>query len=112
MSFSLMHDTISRAAAPGIGLTTGQVAEVLSRVRPVDAYKGKRVLLIVPDGTRTAPVGLLFQTLHQLIGGITNAFDVLVALGTHQPLSEEAMCRRLEISESERRGAYRRVQMF
>ena len=29
---------------------------------------GKKVLLIVPDSTRTAPVGLLFRVIHDLIG--------------------------------------------
>ena len=38
--------------------------------------------------------------------------DVLIALGTHQPLSESAICQRLEISESERQEAYARVRFF
>jgi nickel-dependent lactate racemase len=70
------------------------------------------VLLIVPDGTRTAPVGLLFQALHEQIGRVARAFDVLVALGTHQPMSEAAICQRLEISEDQRRSAYGRVRFF
>ena len=65
-----------------------------------------------PDGTRTAPVGLLFQTLHQQIGGVTKAFDVLIALGTHQPMSEAAICQRLDISEAQRNETYRQVQFF
>ena len=78
----------------------------------MEDYRGKRVLLIVPDGTRTAPVGLLFKALHEQIGGVTKAFDVLIALGTHQPLSEPGICRRLEISEAERREHYRGVNCF
>ncbi|MBI3851929.1 MAG: DUF2088 domain-containing protein [Verrucomicrobia bacterium] len=70
------------------------------------------MLLIVPDGTRTAPVGLLFQTLHRQIAEVTKAFDVLVALGTHQPMSEAAICRRLDITEAERKEKYRRVAFF
>src|SRR5437879_13419761 len=69
-------------------------------------------LVIVPDGTRTAPVGLLFQTLYRQIGETTKAFDILIALGTHQPMSEAAICRRLEISESERAETYRRIRFF
>src|SRR6185503_12376326 len=65
-----------------------------------------------PDGTRSAPVGLLFQTLHRQLGEVTQAFDVLIALGTHQPMSETAICQRLEISEPERRGAYCHVRFF
>src|SRR3954451_18920194 len=56
---------------------------------------GKRVLLIVPDSTRTAPVGLLFRVLHELIGEEARRLDVLIALGTHPPMSDEAINRRL-----------------
>jgi len=107
-----MQEPVSQVAGPGRGLTTTQVAEVVSRTCPPAQYKGKRVLLIVPDGTRTAPVGLLFQTLHRQIGSVTKAFDVLIALGTHQPMSEEAICGRLEISAKQRRENYGAVKFF
>ncbi|HVQ64971.1 MAG TPA: lactate racemase domain-containing protein [Terriglobia bacterium] len=79
---------------------------------PASDYRGKKVLMIVPDGTRTAPMGLLFHTLHELLGPVSKALDVMVALGTHPPMSEEAICRRLEISESDRHSTYSRVQFF
>ena len=43
---------------------------------------------------------------------VAAAFDVMIALGTHQPMSEEAICHRLEISEEERRGKYGAVRLF
>jgi len=101
---------ISKTAPAGGALTTEQVADVLSQACPAKEYRGKKVLLIVPDGTRTAPVGLLFQTLHRQIGDVTGAFDVLIALGTHPPMGEDAICRRLEISASERGSTYSRVR--
>jgi nickel-dependent lactate racemase len=107
-----MRETISRIAKPGTGLTSAQVAELISQTCAPDDYRGKRVLLIVPDGTRTAPIGLLFRTLHHQIARETKAFDVLVALGTHQPMNEAAICGRLEISETERRDVYSRVKFF
>src|SRR5262249_44011844 len=79
---------------------------------PAKEYDGKRVLLIIPDGTRTAPIGLLFEALFQQLGDATKALDVLVALGTHQPMSESAICGRLEITEADRQGRYRRVRVF
>src|SRR5438093_6275157 len=72
----------------------------------------KRVLLIVPDATRTAPVGLLFRVIHELIGAETSSLDVLIALGTHPPMSAEAINQRLEITAGERAGKYRRVRML
>jgi nickel-dependent lactate racemase len=79
---------------------------------PAAQYKGKRVLLIVPDHTRTAPVGLLFKTIFQQIGAVTKELDVLIALGTHPPMSEQAICDRLEISLQEKRGQYAKVRFF
>lgn len=76
------------------------------------SYQRKRVLLIVPDGTRTAPIGLLFDALFRQIGHVTEAFDVLIALGTHQPMSEAAICRRLEITEKARQTEYAQVRFF
>ena len=73
---------------------------------------GKRVLLIVPDSTRTAPVGLMFRVIHDLTGGQTAALDVMIALGTHPAMSDEAINRRLEITAAERAGKYARVRML
>jgi nickel-dependent lactate racemase len=103
---------LSRTTLAAGGLSAGEVEELIGQAWPVAAWRGKRLLLIIPDGTRTAPVGLLFQTLHRQLGAAAAAFDVLVALGTHPPMSEAALCRRLGISEAERGGAYERVRFF
>lgn len=88
------------------------VAEVIARTCPAADYAGTRILLIIPDGTRTAPVGLMFKTLYKQLEGTAKAIDILVALGTHQPMSEEAICERLEITLEERRTTYARVNFF
>src|SRR6266545_3576009 len=93
-------------------LTHAQVRDLVEEACPAKEYRDKKVLCIVPDGTRTAPVGSLFQLLYWQIGEGTKELDVLIALGTHQPMSESAICQRLEISEAERRETYRRVRFF
>ena len=103
---------ISKTAEPGNTLSATDVQTLIQQVCPAKDYRGKRVLLIVPDGTRTAPIGLLFKTLHAQIGSVTSAFDVLIALGTHPPMSEHAICERLEISSSERSTQYANVSVF
>jgi nickel-dependent lactate racemase len=57
---------------------------------PVD---GKRVLFIIPDGTRTMPMPMLFGLFQELLGGRVAALDFLVALGTHQPMDDAALSR-------------------
>ena len=94
------------------GVTPAQAGELVAQAFPAKDYRGKKVLLIVPDATRTAPVGLIFKTLFSQIGGATAALDVLVALGTHQPMSEAAIRERLELSAGERAGVYGSVRFF
>src|SRR5258706_14257597 len=105
-------NSVSAVAPRGLHLTGDQVESVIAQACPAASYAGKRVLLIVPDGTRTAPVGLIFQAVHRHIGSVTGTFDVLVALGTHQPMSEAAICERLAITEAQHRDIYRGVRFF
>ena len=93
-------------------VTAAQAADVVAQSCPAKDYRGKRVLVVVPDGTRTAPLGLMFKTLFAQIGEVTASFDIIIALGTHQPMSEEAICGRLEITAEERRSTYGRVKFF
>lgn len=103
---------LATTAAQGSSVSPAQVADLVAQACPADTYRGRKVLLIIPDGTRTAPVGLMFQTLHRQIAGVTGAFDILIALGTHQPMSEAAICERLEISATDRASTYRGVRFF
>src|SRR5688572_30798338 len=89
-----------------------QVRQTVAQTCSPEAYKGQRVLMIIPDGTRTSPVGLLFKSVFEQIGAQARSVDILVALGTHQPMSEEAICGRLEISPAERRSTYAKVQFY
>ena len=49
------------------------------------------MILIIPDGTRTAPNGLMFKALHAHLASAVNKFDVLVALGTHPAMTDDAI---------------------
>jgi nickel-dependent lactate racemase len=98
--------TLSRIAPSAKSLRAADVQELLAQACPAKDYKSQRVLLIVPDATRTCPLGMVFKALHEQIGEASSRFDVMIALGTHPPMSEEAICRRLDISLRERREKY------
>ena len=106
------EQVFSAVAPEGGAVSREQVAGVVSDLCPAADYVGKRVLLIVPDGTRTAPIGLIFKMLFEQISGATRKVDVMIALGTHQPMSEAAICARLDISPEDRRGLYRDVEFI
>ncbi len=57
------------------------------------ALAGKRVLFIIPDGTRTMPMPQFFALFEEELAGRVAAFDFLVALGTHQPMSDAQLTR-------------------
>ena len=70
-------------------LTSDEIREIVSTAAHQLQVDGKRVLTIIPDGTRTMPMPLMFELLQQEIGGRAAACDYLVALGTH-PLMRDA----------------------
>jgi nickel-dependent lactate racemase len=107
-----MNQVHSRVAAEGGVLGADDVGQLVAAACPAADYRGKRVLLIIPDSTRTAPIGMMFRLLHEQMGGVTAAMDILIALGTHRAMTEEEICVRLEISLEERRTKYARVQFF
>ena len=82
---------LSHIAPEGTNLSPEQARAFIGKACPADEFRGKKVLLIVPDGTRSCPLGLMFTGVFDQIGGATAALDVMIALGTHQPMSEEAM---------------------
>ncbi|PYQ38516.1 MAG: hypothetical protein DMF77_23845, partial [Acidobacteria bacterium] len=63
--------------------------EGLARL-PLD---GRRLLVLIPDGTRTMPMPLMFDVLERELSGRVAALDYLVALGTHMPMDDAALSR-------------------
>ncbi len=55
------------------------------------ALEGQRVLFLIPDGTRSMPMPLMFNLFEKHLSGRVAALDYLVALGTHQPMSDEQL---------------------
>lgn len=76
-------------------LSRDEVQQIVAEAASALNVKNKRVLIIIPDGTRTMPMPLMFQLLQAEIGSRASACDYLVALGTHQPMSEEHLSRSL-----------------
>lgn len=99
--------------APGLRLDEAAVRSLCAQEIAGWSLRGKRVLAIVPDHTRTAPIDVMFRVLHEearAAGAVD--FDVLIALGTHPPMTEEAINRRLGLTPDERAGKYARTRVF
>ncbi len=93
-------------------LSPDEVQSLLAKALDPLPLDGKRVLVIIPDGTRTAPIPLMFRLLYERIGRRAAQLDYLIALGTHPPMSEEAIARLVGVSAAERAERYPNVHIF
>jgi len=78
---------ISQNAADKL-LSHEEVHRIVAQAAASLKITGKRVLVIIPDGTRSMPMPLMFKLLQEEIGSRAAACDYLVALGTHPLMSE------------------------
>ncbi|MBT3229391.1 MAG: DUF2088 domain-containing protein [Candidatus Marinimicrobia bacterium] len=93
-------------------LTEMQVIKLVHNAFSDDDMEGKRVLCIIPDQTRTAPIDVMFRTVYAELAERVELLDFIIALGTHQPLSEEAINKRVGISQSDRAAHYPQARFF
>src|SRR5947209_13087830 len=99
-------------------LTTEDVQQLLARA-DAELLVGtgldptnRRVLVIIPDGTRTAPIPLMFRLLYEQFGGRAAQLDYLIALGTHPPMVQEAIDHLVGVAAAERAEYYPNVRIF
>jgi lactate racemase len=93
-------------------MSEAEVRSVTDEFFKAHDLSGKRVLVIVPDGTRTMPLPLFFKLFFEAMHGKVAQLDYLVALGTHSPMSEEALCAHLGILPGERQGKYAEIGLY
>jgi nickel-dependent lactate racemase len=89
-------------------LSEAEVRGVVARAADVLAGSG-RILALIPDGTRSMPMPLLRSLLDEFLAPRVEALDYLVALGTHRPMTEEALSRLLGCPVAQGRAGRSRV---
>ncbi len=97
---------------PSTALTQTDTAQIVA-----EGLRGRfthldRILVIIPDGTRTAPIPLLFRLICDSLLGHVESLDFLVALGTHPPMSDDALLNHVGITRAEKENLYSRVNLF
>ena len=93
-------------------LAEPEIRELMRSALAGARVEGRRVLVIIPDATRTAPIPLMFRLFHEQLWGRVAALDYLVALGTHMMMSDEALNKLVGVTAEERAGKYLGVQIF
>ena len=101
----------SQMIAPvGQLLTEDQITETL-RNGLVGKFQNQRVLVLIPDHTRSLPLPFLFRVLVDSLCD-TKQLDFMVALGTHPPLSEESLNKLVGITAEERTTNFKYIGLF
>lgn len=99
------------------GLTDGYLTDddaggLLRRGLEPVKLDGQRVLALIPDDTRSCPLPMLFRRVVELLRPRAAKLDFLVALGTHQPMSEERLNRLVGITAHERTTTFADVGLL
>ena len=106
--------TVAASPVVGRGVLTGflppdEVREIARQGLAQLPLDGKRILVLIPDGTRTMPMPLLFDVLDEAVGPRAKALDFLVALGTHAPMSDAQLSKLVGRTVTDGRAGERRI---
>jgi len=93
-------------------LTQSEVFALCADALEKQNLDGKRVLVIIPDLTRTAPIDMMFRVVYELLAERVALLDFVIALGTHPPLSSERIDKRVGITSDERKTKFSKARFF
>ncbi|HSB00802.1 MAG TPA: lactate racemase domain-containing protein [Anaerolineales bacterium] len=98
----------SQAVSPANQLlSNGQISETMHQ--GLDGkFRNQRVLVLIPDHTRSVPLSSLFRALVDVLHD-TKQLDFMVALGTHPPLTEESIYKLVGITAEERNSTFKHI---
>jgi len=80
----------STLGGPDRVLTDAEVEAFVAEQLGSVAIDGRSVCVLVPDGTRSCPLPLLLGAVHAALHERVSELTVLIALGTHAAMGEEA----------------------
>jgi len=100
------------AGNAGKVLSENTTADIVARAAAAIAPAGRKILVVIPDHTRTCPLPRITRLLHQAIAPTAAKLDFLVALGTHPAMSEEMIDKLLGVEPGQRAEAFPGSDVF
>ena len=97
---------LARIGGPRTVLTDDEVDRFVREQLAGAALEGRSVCVLVPDATRSCPLPLLLSAVHSALHGRVSRLTVLVALGTHGDMSEDALAAHLGYPAGDPSAAY------
>ncbi|GDX24902.1 hypothetical protein LBMAG10_15670 [Actinomycetes bacterium] len=72
-------------------LSKKEISEFIVKALETIDFNGKKVTLVIPDETRSCPLPLILPIFYDAISLTAKSLSALIALGTHAPMSLEAI---------------------
>jgi nickel-dependent lactate racemase len=102
---------IGKGYADGV-LGDGEAVQIMGDAFNQLDLNGKKLLVIIPDTTRTAPMAMIYKAIYELVGERVARLDVMIALGTHPAMPEEKILDWVGISKQEHCQKYFKTRFF
>jgi nickel-dependent lactate racemase len=93
-------------------LKENEIEGIIDKGTPRKLYENKRVLVITPDASRTAPLPIMVRVIDKVIGKSAKQLDFIVALGSHKSLSDEEIINLYGLEEGEKDTLFNKSQFF
>lgn len=93
-------------------LTEAEITRLCNDAVDRHGLAAPRLLVLIPDLTRSCPLDLLFPILYARLAPRVRTLDFLVALGTHPPLSPDQMLARVGIDRATHAQRYAKARFF
>jgi lactate racemase len=91
-------------------LTESEIRNTLTQALE-HQFTNQRVLVLIPDHTRSLPLPFLFRALVEILRD-TRQLDFMVALGTHPALSDDSLNQLVGITARERNTQYATIGLI
>jgi lactate racemase len=103
---------IQGKGSPDETLTDRDICDVIDAATNELPLDGARVLLIIPDSTRTCPIGWMLKQINAAWRDKVARLDVLIALGTHSPMEPNEIYEFCNIDQTEHERTFSKTDFF
>lgn len=80
---------VAGKGSPNLDIDLEEAKAIIAEGTPEELVRGKKVLVLTPDTTRTCPLPRMITAVQEVIGRRAKRLDFMVALGSHHPLADD-----------------------
>ncbi len=108
---SSVSPVAGQGSAQGV-LSQAQIEAIIEQGLGALPLDNQRVLVLIPDATRSMPMPLFFRLVTKHLLPRARAVNFLVALGTHAPMSDDALLALVGLTREQKASQYPNVRLL